>query len=316
MCFSRNMNRKQLIPALIGLLLAGAAPSWAVTGGPWDHLTADTFSNANADGLYEATVTMKNGNGFVRFTQNKDNETLEQIDFANLERLVQLQSSSGVALPTSVLGSTLAAQSNSVIFFEGNAYFGNTYGIVNLASGTVTGVGSGQSSIVDQIQQTATTAATNLNAIVDITGLSETMSLNFVGKVTDRFPQLRFSAKGEVNFFSKPGITLVAGPGGTPVIRVQGGGTTTTSVVDNRVITTNAGLTTTLPFGPTADNTSGTITNTNTNVGTQTINSNSQTSKVNGAALKPDNKTSIRLFGGRVSRTAQIRVTQQAATGP
>lgn len=309
------MKGKKLFSTVLGLTLAATAHSWAITGGPWDHLSNDAYSNSNADGLYQATVTLKNGNGFLRFSTTKESQVVGPLDFANLSTVLNLIAQTSTTVPTSVLSGTLAANSNSVIFFEGNAYFGNTYGTVDLSSGSVTGVGSGQSMIVDQIQQSAQNAAENLNAVVDITGLSETMMINFVGKVTDRFPEIRFTAKGELNLFSRPGVTVVPAPNDEtpPVIQVQNGGSVTTTNSDTRTITTNSGVTTNLPFGPTADNTSGTISNTNTDNRVQAIASATASTVVNGAALEPDQKAPIRLFGGRISRDPQVGSAAQRA---
>lgn len=319
------MNGRKLFSLIAGVFLAGAMQASAIVGGPWDHLTPDAFSNSNPDGLYEGTVTMTNGSGFVRFTVNKEIEEIDEIDFNQLNQIVQIFSQnagSGQTIPPGLFSQTLASQSNSVIFVQGNMYFGTTFGSVDISSGTVHGAGSGQSSLVDQIQSQAQSSAQTVNAIVDISGLSETLSMSFTGKITKRFPQLRYSAKGEVNLFSKPGLTVGPGAGGAAIIQVRGGSTSTTTTttvsgnvraVGDSAITgpaangtiTTAGSAFTTATGVTGTLQDGDIDQTGT-VTTFT------TGTVAGQALEPDSTHKIRVFGGRISRTVQIQQTQAA----
>lgn len=322
------MNGRKLISLIAGIVIAGAMQASAITGGPWDHLSADAFSNSNSDGLYEGTVTLKNGSGFVRFTVNKQIEELDEIDFNELTQIVGIFSQntgSGSAIPPGLLSQSLTARSNTVIFVEGNAYFGSTFGHVDISSGTVNGAGSGQSSIVEQLEQSAAGSASTVNAIVDISGLSETLSLAFTGKITQRSPQLRYSAKGEINLFSKPGLTIAAAPGGAALIQVRGGENSTTGSTSSsgstRVIGDSAatiaanaagvftGTTTGTTFANAAGQ-AGTLQELVFNIDGSTTTSSSGT--VAGQALQPDLSSKIRVFGGRISRTVQIAQTAAA----
>ena len=69
------MKGKKILAALAFTLL-GSSSSWAILGGPWDHLNTDKYSQNNVDGLYEGSVTMPNGSGFLRFSQETGRENL------------------------------------------------------------------------------------------------------------------------------------------------------------------------------------------------------------------------------------------------
>lgn len=59
---------KQLVIGLATLTLMPS--SWAWVGGPWDHLIKGVYSRQRTDGLYEASITMRDGSGFLRFVSN------------------------------------------------------------------------------------------------------------------------------------------------------------------------------------------------------------------------------------------------------
>jgi hypothetical protein len=189
---------------VIGLTSLALAPSsWALVGGPWDHLIKGTFSRSNTDGLYEASVTMRNGTGFLRFVSNTSRATLA-------DPVVQTNNTgtilSNATNTTSTAG--LAARSNTVIFFKGNAYYGSVFGTVNAATKVVNGGGGGQAAIVDQIETSVQQFAQNLQAFVNVSGFSESMNIAFNGRIVSQIPETRFEAKGEAVFFSRPPITI------------------------------------------------------------------------------------------------------------
>jgi hypothetical protein len=191
---------------VIGIASLVFAPSsWALVGGPWDHLIKGTFSRANTDGLYEASITMKNGSGFLRFVSNTSRSTLADpvtsstTGTANFFTSTQSSSNST---------SGLAARSNAVVFYKGNAYYGSVYGTVNAAAKTVSGGGGGQSSVVDAVETSVQQFAQNINAFVNINGFSESMNITFTGRVVTQIPEVRFQARGQAIFFSRPDIDV------------------------------------------------------------------------------------------------------------
>lgn len=276
------MKRKSTI--LLFLVLGLISPSaWAIVGGPWDHLRGDTFSQANTDGLYSASVTMTNGSGFLRFSSRSDQHELadEQITSAS----VTGTGGTGGSITTAA---NLASRSNSVIYFEGKTYFGNTYGNVDSKAGSVFGSSSGISVLAETIRSSLTTGGTSAGAggaLIDISGLSETMSLAFTGKVFEKRPQIRFRATGEISFFSRPPLQILAGTGGT-VLRIAAGSsststTTTTSVTTNTVVDPVTGASTTTTSTTTTNET--------------------EPSETSGADIEPDASAKVRVLGGRIS---------------
>jgi len=192
-----------LVMGLTTLVLSPS--SWALVGGPWDHLIKGNYSRANTDGLYEASISMKNGSGFLRFTSNTSRATLADPVTSTVGLAIQGNNVSATAT-NSTAG--LAARSNTVLFYKGNAYYGSVYGTVSSASKTVSGGGGGQSSVVDSIEASVQQLAQNINAFVNINGFSESMNITFKGKVTTQIPEIRFEAKGEAIFFSRPNINV------------------------------------------------------------------------------------------------------------
>jgi len=198
-----------LVMGLTTLVLSPS--SWALVGGPWDHLIKGNYSRMNTDGLYEASITMLNGSGFLRFVSNTGRDTLAPA-------ITTTNTTGSLITNGSNTSSTagLAARSNAVIFYKGNAYYGSVYGTVNAAAKTVSGGGGGQSSVVDAIETSVQQFAQNINAFVNINGFSESMNITFEGRVESQIPEIRFQAKGEAIFFSRPDIVveLVESPSG------------------------------------------------------------------------------------------------------
>ncbi len=199
--------KNKLLP-LLGFFVATVSPALAITGGPWDQLRGDQFSRENTNGLYEASITLKNGSGFLRFQSNAQRQSLED-PRENIASLIADALSANQTGGTGGDKGGLAARSNSVIFFAGNAYFGNVFGTVSALTGGVNGAGSGQSVIVDQIEQSLADFAEDISAIVNVSGFAETFNVAFTGEVTEEVPYIRFRAEGEANFFSRPPMEVV-----------------------------------------------------------------------------------------------------------
>jgi hypothetical protein len=195
------MNFGKLL--VIGLATLTLMPSsWAWVGGPWDHLIKGIYSRQRTDGLYEASITMRDGSGFLRFVSNTGRSTL-----GDPVVVTNQQNTGGQAAPTGT--SSLAARSNTVLFYRGNAYYGSVYGTVNIFSKQVSGGGGGQSSIVDSIETALQQFGAGGNYFVNINGISESLNLTFNGRITRQIPEILFEARGQAIFFSRPNITLV-----------------------------------------------------------------------------------------------------------
>lgn len=192
---------KLLVMGLTTLALTSS--SWALVGGPWDHLIKGVYSRRNTDGLYEASVALRDGTGFLRFVSNTGRATL-----GDPVVVTRNQQTTGIgAAPTGT--SSLASRSNTVIFYRGSAYYGTVYGTVNIFSKTVNGAGGGQSSVVDSIETALQQFGGGGNYFVNINGISESLNIEFNGRVTSQIPEIQFEARGHAIFFSRPNITVV-----------------------------------------------------------------------------------------------------------
>ncbi len=99
---------KKFLPLLATCLMFSGAPSHAIVGGPWD---GDNFNQANT-GTYQAAISMNNGLGMARFTDQSD---VAQFALVN----------------------------QSVIFYQGAVYLGGCFGAVDWVNGEVTGITNG-----------------------------------------------------------------------------------------------------------------------------------------------------------------------------
>jgi hypothetical protein len=113
-----------------------------------------------------------------------------------------------------------------VIFYQGSAYYGTMFGSVNAQSKSVNGGGGGQSSILESIQTAAEAAAQAADAIVNIRGFSESMNVTFTGRIVRDVPEIRFEAKGQAIFFSRPPLKVTQVPYELPdgIDTIGGGG--------------------------------------------------------------------------------------------
>ncbi|RFC46671.1 MAG: hypothetical protein DVB23_001523 [Verrucomicrobia bacterium] len=191
---------KLLVMGLTTLALTSS--SWALVGGPWDHLIKGVYSRQRTDGLYEASVTMPNGTGFLRFVSNTGRSTLGDPVVVTRNQ----QTTATGSAPTGT--SSLASRSNTVLFYRGNAYYGSVYGTVNIFSKRVSGGGGGQSSVVDSIETALQQFGGGGNYFVNINGISESLNITFNGRVTSQIPEILFEAHGQAIFFSRPNLTI------------------------------------------------------------------------------------------------------------
>lgn len=99
---------KKFLPLLATCLMFSGAPAHAIVGGPWD---GNNFNQNNA-GTYQASISMRNGLGMARFT--------DQGDVAQF-----------------------AVVNQSVIFYQGAVYLGGCFGNVDFVNGEVTGITNG-----------------------------------------------------------------------------------------------------------------------------------------------------------------------------
>jgi len=99
---------KKFLPLLATCLMFSGAPAHAIVGGPWD---GDNFNQVNT-GTYQAAISMRNGLGMARFTDEGDS-------------------------------AQFALVNQSVIFYQGAVYLGGCFGTVDWVNDEVTGITNG-----------------------------------------------------------------------------------------------------------------------------------------------------------------------------
>ncbi|CAN5152895.1 hypothetical protein BH23VER1_BH23VER1_37580 [soil metagenome] len=171
---------------LVSTLLAlGAHSASAHVGGPFsfnDH-------GGNQSGVYQAVITMKNGNGACRFSEGQEPQ--------------------------------ISIQSTSIIFFRGIVYAGTCFGIVDKNAKYVQGTTNGRSNVSSTSSSNAldNIGSGNFLFLGDTAGLSsESQAIgvqsgaggnigicntSWTGKVTDTSPIVEFRAKGVAYFFGE-----------------------------------------------------------------------------------------------------------------
>lgn len=171
---------------------------------------------------------MIDGSGFIKFTQDSDLSVLEAPDLSNLN---QSSNNFFTGNTTSVqLSDGLAQNSNSVIFYQGQTFFGNTYGVVDPGGKNVSGTTSGTSSQSEDLTASLAEFAESEDAILNFPDIVDSFNMNFEGKVTRVNPQTRFEATGQIEFFTRPPISAEIIVGDLPPVLIGGvggaGGTT------------------------------------------------------------------------------------------
>ena len=157
---------------LIALVAVPQAQAWV--GGPFDG--GDFNILHEREGVYQATMTYKNGSGFCQFAQ--DNSLVN----------------------TSATGSltVFSLENRSLLYYKGLTFAGTCTGVVDIDARRVFATTNGTTNL-------ATTTGSTSNDPIVINGSSAYpgfgyANTTFTAKITKTAPLLRFSGKGEAAF--------------------------------------------------------------------------------------------------------------------
>ena len=241
------MKKFSAIFSLAAMFLQSSAFAWV--GGPYSNNTADGFDG----GIFQYTIRGSRTSGMSRFSQN--------------------------------LGSSYNSEfGDSIIYYRGTTYYGESYGFVDYASKKVDGIINAATAGADNNPQTLWRSATGttwgvfngvrygignplFGGLFDGSNAAAKRSVvnaSWSGKLTKTRPVPRFSGRGEASFLG------------------EGNSSTTTTIVS----ATGDFDTPTPPAVPVDPPTNGSIT-------TVTVNS--------GDGAKLERTVRIRVYGGRVS---------------
>lgn len=152
---------KKLFALIAVSVVLSASPASAIVGGPWG---GNNFSQTNS-GVYQATMYITNGVGMARWADD----------------------TSPMFWGEEALGAPLPNLNQSVIFFRGAVYVGRCFGTVDWVNGKVNAVTNG-----DTINNFADSGS---GRSIDIA------NTYFIADITEEAPIMRFSGRGQANFF-------------------------------------------------------------------------------------------------------------------
>ena len=207
------------ISAIFTILSMFMTQAFAWVGGPYGNNTADGFSG----GIFQYIVRGTNVSGMARFTQNTASSYNSQFG-------------------------------DSVIYYNGITYYGESYGFVDFVSGMVDGIINANASGADLTNPASVLTSANGNSWGVFNGVRygignplvggvytpggpestfQTANATWTGNITRKYPVTRFDGAGFMTFFGEGESTdasfdrvsqatgeLLAPPGaGTPLAR-------------------------------------------------------------------------------------------------
>lgn len=186
---------KRIIASLVISASAFSGQAFALVGGPFDM--GSHGANLDRNSVYQATLSFKNGSGFCYFDPSSDitprqGAPADSFDF---------------------IGSI---DSRTVIYYKGVSYVGSCFGTsdsdARLIQAVINGTSelgfSATSSQQGQNGNQQTTAAVS-NLIVQ-NGKNYIVNGEFIAKMTQSAPVLRFKGKGELAFVTPTGSSQIA----------------------------------------------------------------------------------------------------------
>ncbi|RBP43760.1 hypothetical protein DES53_105159 [Roseimicrobium gellanilyticum] len=171
---------------LFALVAVPQAQAWV--GGPFD--SGDYNILHEREGVYQATMTYKNGSGFCQFSQ--DNALGAQSTAAGSPGL-----------------SVFSLENRSLLYYKGITYAGVATGVVDFESRKVHGFTNGSTTVQTTI--TGGTGGGSASDYVVVNGNEPDPGFGFsnsqfTAKITRMAPLLRFQGKGEASFFIDPQV--------------------------------------------------------------------------------------------------------------
>lgn len=168
---------------VFALVAAPQAQAWV--GGPFD--SGDYNILHEREGVYQATMTYKNGSGFCQFAQDNS--------------LVNQDATSGSL-------TVFSLENRSLLYYKGITFAGTCTGVVDMEARRVFATTNGTTNL-----NTSTGTTSNdpvvINGSTGYPGYGYSNS-NFTAKITKTAPLLRFSGKGEASFVMDQDLDTVA----------------------------------------------------------------------------------------------------------
>ena len=174
--------------ALLTIFAMLASQAFAWTGGPYSNNTYDGFDG----GIFQYTFRGNNVSGMARFTQNTSSSYNSEFG-------------------------------DSVVYFNGVTYYGESYGFVDFPSGLVDGIVNATAAGTDLNNPAAVLRSTNGTSWGVFNGVRYgagnplfggyspggpestymTANASWTGALTRKFPVPRFTGEGEMTFFGE-----------------------------------------------------------------------------------------------------------------
>ena len=189
---------KRIIASLVISVSAFSGQAFALVGGPFDM--GSHGANLDRNSVYQAALSFKNGSGFVYFSPTA-------------RVVVERVPGGGSAVDDFDTQGSIV--NRTVLYYKGVTYVGSCFGTSDMEARFVEGfinansdVGFSASSQTQNANGAATSSA-SVSATVVYSGKGYIVNGNFLAKVTQTAPVLRFKGKGELSFLSPTGASSV-----------------------------------------------------------------------------------------------------------
>jgi hypothetical protein len=187
------MKRYFLLAVLF--LAFDARQASALVGGPFDN---GSHNAQLENGIYQAVLTMRNGNGFCYFHPEAN------IVPENPNNVLDYQGR----------GNT---RNRAVVYYKGVTYIGSAIGMADPESRYIQCSINGGSDLGFSVSQTSSEdggVSTSGSAVSDVVVRNDRgfiMNGNWEAKIRDTSPTLKFNGKGEMTFIAPTGADSIAG---------------------------------------------------------------------------------------------------------
>ena len=189
---------KRIIASLVISVSAFSGQAFALVGGPFDM--GSHGANLDRNSVYQAALSFQNGSGFVYFSP--------------IARLVPERVPGGGSAVDD-FDSQGSVPNRTVLYYKGVSYVGSCFGTADMEDRFIEGVINGNSDVGFSASSTTSngggtsTASSTVSATVVYSGKGYVVNGNFLAKVSQTAPVLRFKGKGELSFLSPTGASSV-----------------------------------------------------------------------------------------------------------
>ncbi len=197
---------KKVFSLVFAIAIAFAGKAHALVGGPFDN---GNYSAAlERSGIYQATFSFKNGNGFAYWTPANSLRATTTTTSAN-------NAFFGAASSSTTGTNALNLDDRSVIYYKGFIFLGMATGMTDLVAGKIQGYTNGTTEY--STTQTSTqaslfgSATTNTNVPISFSGGNSFVATSsFTAKVTNKSPSITFKGTGQISFLSPDNANAIS----------------------------------------------------------------------------------------------------------